>query len=424
MRSAPHTTDRHRRPGDRHGDGWLRHGTWQAPMGEPRSPRRPSGPRRPTPRPTPLRRIVAGLDRRVAFVRPARATAGTGIATLAQRSEPGWCSQLATRPGSCWSAMLAQELRAGYRTPDRGRSSWRPKFWGGTAPCDWVDKDLEADASTVVVIRVHRQLAHAVHVGRSRRLPETRGVAVAYEQALHTLIERGARPAGAEWCSSVSRTVRNGSGTRDRVDAINALLHGFADRWAFVSFVDAARRVEDPRTVRRAGCPAPTSTSTGAADGTTVVRGDGVHFCPSQLKVSRCPVHSSGSELRFSWPSPPRPTTRSHTTHRVEATTHRRRRCRFRPCLSASRGTRLVQSPACGRSTCGGAGTARDRPGWCCSPAAAMAATALQSDQGSQAGPLVTDTDRRSAERQRPSCRRRGHHRPRRSPSPTTPPPP
>jgi hypothetical protein len=64
-----------------------------------------------------------------------------------------------------------------------------------------------------------------------------------------------------------------------------------------VSYVDAGRFVETPdgRYTDRLPC---TELDTDCApDGTTVVRGDGVHFCPVVDAVP-CPVWSSGA-VRF-----------------------------------------------------------------------------------------------------------------------------
>jgi hypothetical protein len=64
-----------------------------------------------------------------------------------------------------------------------------------------------------------------------------------------------------------------------------------------VSYVDAGRFVETPdgRYADRLAC---TDLDTDCAgDGTTVVRGDGVHFCPVVDAVP-CPVWSSGA-VRF-----------------------------------------------------------------------------------------------------------------------------
>ncbi|MBP7889566.1 MAG: hypothetical protein KA029_10925, partial [Ilumatobacteraceae bacterium] len=83
----------------------------------------------------------------------------------------------------------------------------------------------------------------------------------------------------------------------DRVAAINGMLQEFATRWAFVSYVDAGAAVEAPDGQFADRLPCTQFDIDCAADGQTVVRGDGVHFCPV-VNVTPCPVYSSGA-LRF-----------------------------------------------------------------------------------------------------------------------------
>ena len=64
-----------------------------------------------------------------------------------------------------------------------------------------------------------------------------------------------------------------------------------------VSYVDAGRFVETPDGQYTDRLPCSEFDTDCAPDGTTVVRGDGVHFCPI-VDVAPCPVWSSGA-FRF-----------------------------------------------------------------------------------------------------------------------------
>jgi hypothetical protein len=170
-----------------------------------------------------------------------------------------------------------------------------PKFWGGTAPCDWVDNDLQATRSTVVVISFTGNSLTPCMADGAGGFLEHEAFAEEYRGDLEVLITR-ARRAGA-------RVVLVGQPTRslvrheDRVAAINGMLQEFATRWAFVSYVDAGAAVEAPDGQFADRLPCTQFDIDCAADGQTVVRGDGVHFCPV-VNVTPCPVYSSGA-LRF-----------------------------------------------------------------------------------------------------------------------------
>lgn len=171
-----------------------------------------------------------------------------------------------------------------------------PKFWGGTAPCDWVDNDLQATRSTVVVISFTGNSLTPCMADGAGGFLEHEAFAEEYRGDLEVLITR-ARRAGA-------RVVLVGQPQRapsfdheDRVAAINGMLQEFATRWAFVSYVDAGAAVEAPDGQFADRLPCTQFDIDCAADGQTVVRGDGVHFCPV-VNVTPCPVYSSGA-LRF-----------------------------------------------------------------------------------------------------------------------------
>ena len=171
-----------------------------------------------------------------------------------------------------------------------------PRFFGGTAPCDWVDDDIHATSDTVVVISfTGNSLTPCMSDGAGGFL-DHEAFAAEYRGDLEVLISR-ARRAGA-------RVVLVGQPERaalfnhhERVTAINAMLQEFAAQWEFVSFVDAGAAVEttDGQFAERLACNEFDTDC--AADGTSAVRGDGVHFCPV-AGAFPCPVYSSGA-LRF-----------------------------------------------------------------------------------------------------------------------------
>lgn len=171
-----------------------------------------------------------------------------------------------------------------------------PRFFGGTAPCDWVDDDIHADSATVVVISfTGNSLTPCMSDGAGGFL-DHEPFAAEYRGDLEVLISR-ARRAGA-------RVVLVGQPERaahfdhhERVTAINGMLQKFASEWEFVSFVDAGAAVETADGLYAERLPCNEFDTDCATDGTTAVRGDGVHFCPVPGAFP-CPVYSSGA-LRF-----------------------------------------------------------------------------------------------------------------------------
>lgn len=170
------------------------------------------------------------------------------------------------------------------------------KFFGGTAPCDWIDADLETTPTTVVVISfTGNNMTPCMFDGTGAQLKDERLVD-AYRADIGVLIAR-ARAAGA-WVVLVGQPHRDPKFAADLVvEGLNAVYQEYAVTIAHVSYVDAGRSVETPdgRYTDRLPC---TELDTDCApDGTTVVRGDGLHFCPV-VDVNPCPVWSSGA-VRF-----------------------------------------------------------------------------------------------------------------------------
>lgn len=170
-----------------------------------------------------------------------------------------------------------------------------PKFWGGTAPCDWLGANLEATRSSVVVISFTGNYSTpCMGDGAGGQL---RGEAlVARYRADVTALVKRARASGA-WVLLVGQPLRAPSFEADaEVEGINAVYRELAAQ-RYVAFVDAGGFVErDGQYTDRLPCASFDPVCD--PDGTVVVRGDGVHFCPVDAPSGACPVWSSGA-VRF-----------------------------------------------------------------------------------------------------------------------------
>jgi hypothetical protein len=170
------------------------------------------------------------------------------------------------------------------------------KFWGGTAPCDWVDDDLEATATSVVVITFTGNNLTPCMLDETGAKLIDQPLVDKYRADVGVLIEH-ATAAGAR-VVLVGQPLRHPSFEAElEVEGINAVYQEYAATMSGVSYVDAGRYVETPDGRYTDRLPCSELDTDCAPDGTTVVRGDGVHFCPV-VDVVPCPVWSSGA-VRF-----------------------------------------------------------------------------------------------------------------------------
>ncbi len=190
---------------------------------------------------------------------------------------------------------LAQEADPVLRYLSPGMTV-TPKFWGGTAPCDWLDVDLEAGPTSVVVISfTGNSLTDCMSDGRGGHL-DGEALVARYRSDLAVLVERARRDGARVVLVGQPRRAPWFDDDRE-VDGINAISRSAASTLAHVSFVDAGAAVETPdgRYTERLRCEAIDRDC--EPDGTVVVRGDGVHFCPAEGR-NPCPVWSGGA-VRF-----------------------------------------------------------------------------------------------------------------------------
>jgi hypothetical protein len=177
-----------------------------------------------------------------------------------------------------------------YVTPEK---DFVAKFFGGTAPCDWTDVDLEATSSTVVVVSFSGNSMTPCMIDETGSNLLDHRLVEKYRADVGILIEH-ATAAGA-WVVLVGQPVRHPRFDADlEVEGINALYQDYAAALPRVSFVDAGRLVEDADGRYTDRLPCLDLDTDCAPDGTTLVRSDGIHFCPV-VGTLPCPVWSSGA---------------------------------------------------------------------------------------------------------------------------------
>jgi hypothetical protein len=171
-----------------------------------------------------------------------------------------------------------------------------PRYFGGTAPCDWLDRELQATPTTVVVITFTGN-NHGDCMLDAFDAPMVDDELVEkYTADVRVLIDR-ATAAGA-WVVLVGQPRHHPVLDADvEIEGLNAAYRELADTLPHVSFVDAGHHVETPDGHYTDRLPCTEHDVDCAPDGTTIVRGDGVHFCPV-VQVNPCPVWSSGA-VRF-----------------------------------------------------------------------------------------------------------------------------
>ena len=174
------------------------------------------------------------------------------------------------------------------------------RYFGGTAPCDWLDKDLLAARRRVVVVSfTGNSLTPCMADGAGGFL---RGQALVdkYRVDLTALVGRIR--------STYARVVlvgqpQRGPGAGDAINGnlevagINTIYGELAESGS-VSFVDAGAAVEASDGAFAAVLPClPREPECGAAGNNPVRSDDGVHLCPG-LTEGPCPTYSSGA-FRF-----------------------------------------------------------------------------------------------------------------------------
>jgi hypothetical protein len=172
-----------------------------------------------------------------------------------------------------------------------------PRFFGGTAPCDWREMDLQATATSVVVISfTGNSMTPCMSDGYGGQL-HGQSLIAKYRVDLTVLLDR-VRQVGAVVLLVGQPPHSDALPGNADLKAINEMYAGMAGTNG-VSFVDAGAAVEGAGGTYVKTLPCLADEVECGPAGTNVVRNDdGVHFCPGPPSPDPCGVYSSGA-FRF-----------------------------------------------------------------------------------------------------------------------------
>jgi hypothetical protein len=172
-----------------------------------------------------------------------------------------------------------------------------PRFFGGTAPCDWLERDLGITASSVVVISfTGNSTSPCMSDGVGGHL-QGQAVLDKYQSDVDGLIVE-ALTVGARVVLVVQPAQAESLGGNLLVAGLN---EAYTERStpADIDLVDAGAAVENVDGTFAQALPCLPGEEQCDPSGSNVVRSDdGLHFCPGSPPPGPCPVYSSGA-FRF-----------------------------------------------------------------------------------------------------------------------------
>lgn len=188
---------------------------------------------------------------------------------------------------------LAQEA-APYLGDLLADSEIVPRFFAGTAPCDWVDQDLQADGARAVVISFSGNALTRCMLGLDGSALSGIDLVDRYRADVTALVEV-AQVAGVP-AVLVGQPASGGSPeAAQTVDALNQTYREVATELGAV-FVDAGAAVEGPDGRFAHDLPCGSEDPECPTGGRVVVRSDdGGHFCPGAATPGTCQGYSPGA---------------------------------------------------------------------------------------------------------------------------------
>jgi hypothetical protein len=171
---------------------------------------------------------------------------------------------------------------------------FEPNFFGGTAPCDWLDDDVEASNSSIVIITFTGNSSTPCMSDGAGGFLRGDALVQKYRDDIVSMIAK-ARDDGARVILVGQPIRRDDVGGNDEVDGLNNVYRALAED-QFVSFVDAGAAVENSDGTYAQTLPCLPDESECDPSGANAVRNDdGLHFCPGGSHEGSCPTYASGA---------------------------------------------------------------------------------------------------------------------------------
>jgi hypothetical protein len=172
-----------------------------------------------------------------------------------------------------------------------------PQFFPGTAPCDWLGKNLGFEAGQVVVVSFAGNSLTPCMSDAGGGFLEGQAVVEKYRTDILDLISK-AETVGARVLLVGQPAHAESVGGSEVVDGINQAYVEFADI-ENLEFVDAGAAVENLDGTFAQSLPCLANEQECDSSGSNPVRSDdGVHFCPGDPPPGPCGDYASGA-FRF-----------------------------------------------------------------------------------------------------------------------------
>jgi len=177
-----------------------------------------------------------------------------------------------------------------------GDREFSAQVFGGTAPCDWLGKDLTVTATSVAVITFTGNSGTDCMSDGAGGFLSGQALLDKYRSDITALVAQ-VRASGAQVLMVGQPQRLGGTGADMEVAGLNEFYAGLAEPGA-VSFIDAGAAVEDANGAFTLRLPCLPNEPDCAPDGSIAVRSeDGVHFCSNDADPN-CAGYSSGA-FRF-----------------------------------------------------------------------------------------------------------------------------
>ncbi|MCU1390769.1 MAG: putative signal peptide-containing protein [Ilumatobacteraceae bacterium] len=228
------------------------------------------------------------------------ATATRYAAAVGMLLAAAGCSSSAAPPATATVVLVGDSLgvqAAPYLEPLVAPRPFVAQVFGGSAPCDWLGKDLQISSGSEVVITFDGNSSSRCMGDGAGGFLQGQAIVDKYRSDLTTLISQ-ARNAGAH-VLLVGQPVHAASVPgNDVVLLLDALYKSMASSGG-VAYVDAGKAVENDDGTFAKSLPCLPGEAQCDPSGFNVVRNDdGLHFCPGSPPPGPCAAYSSGA-FRF-----------------------------------------------------------------------------------------------------------------------------